>query len=174
MGALTTALCVCLSTTSLNPVEDVAVDRVDLIEINHYYDDKGRHVLDQIIFYDWCAEEGRFQVRDWRMLKRTSQIPFRDYRTNDYVAIWHDPHDGEVLRRVSAKSLRETWTQYDPEIAERDHLPKEKRKKLLKFVKHKVDTTPVSPAEPVSPSASSGSIMPQGISGAADSVNRGR
>ena len=154
MGALPMAMFVSLATTSLNPIEAVAVDEVDLIEINHYYDDKGRHVLDQIIFYDWSAQKSRYQGRDWRMLKRPTQIPYRDWRSRTYVAVWHDPHDGEVLRRVVAKSFRETWTQYDPEIVERDHLPKEKRRKLLKFIKY--STPPAtSVAEPVSPSATS-------------------
>jgi len=152
VGALPMAMFVSLATTSLNPVEAVAVDEVDLIEINHYFDDKGRHVLDQIIFYDWSAQQSRYQVRDWRMLKRPTQIPYRDWRSRTYVAVWHDPHDGEVLRQVIAKAFRETWTQYDPEIVERDYLPKEKRKKLLKFIKRSV-ASETSVAEPVSPSS---------------------
>lgn len=129
----TTALVVCLSAVSLTPVEDLVLDRVDLVEINHYYDDKGRHVLDQIIFYDWSQRHGRYQVRDWRMLKHETQIPRRDWEGQGFVAIWHDPIDGDVLRKVQAKSLRETWTQYDPEIVQRDSLPKDSRRKLTKL-----------------------------------------
>jgi hypothetical protein len=34
-------------------VEDVLVDHVDKITLNHYYDAKGKFVLDQIIFWDF-------------------------------------------------------------------------------------------------------------------------
>jgi hypothetical protein len=38
--------------------------------------------------------------------------------------------DGEQIRHIRSKSIRETWTQYDPELVEREFLPKEKRKEL--------------------------------------------
>ena len=130
---IVTQLALCASTLSLNPIEDVVFDRVDLVEVNHYYDDKGRHVLDQVIFYDWSATTGRYQVRDWRMLKRRAQIPRRNWRLGHYMSIWHDPLGEDVMRRIHAINMHETWTQYDPEIIERDHLPKEKRRLLTKL-----------------------------------------
>lgn len=130
MGTLTASFAVCLAATCLNPIEDVADERVDLVEVNHFYDDKGRLVFDQIIFYDWEAELGRYNVRAWRLLKKPAQVPHRDWQSRDFVAIWHD---GEVLRKVHAESIRETWTQYDPELLEREYLPKEKRRELRKL-----------------------------------------
>ncbi|MBP63638.1 MAG: hypothetical protein CMJ62_19110 [Planctomycetaceae bacterium] len=112
---------------SLHPAQDVAVDEVDLIELNHFYDDRGRLVLDQVIFYDWCVVEARFQVRDWRLLKSPAQIPRKNWRRGDFFTVWHD---GDLLREVHAKGIHETWTQYDPELVEREFLPKEKRQKL--------------------------------------------
>lgn len=131
MGS-STSLALCLSVICLNPVEDLPTDRVDLVELNHYYNDKGRHVLDQLIFYDWSSHAGRFQIRDWRMVKRASQIPHRDWRLGHFVAVWHDPLEGNVLRKMHAMSMRETWTQYDPEIVERSFLKKDKRRKLAR------------------------------------------
>jgi hypothetical protein len=118
---------------------DITVDRVDLIEVNHYYDEQGRHVFDQTIFYDWSAEQSRYNVRAFRMLKSPGQMPHRDWRGGGYVAIWHD---GSVLRKVEASTFRESWTQYDPELVERDYLPKDQRRELLK---------PVLPAGPWEP-----------------------
>ena len=125
-------LTLCLSMVSLNPIEDLPTDHVDLVELNHYYNEKGRHVLDQVIFYDWSSEAGRYQIRDWRMIKRVSQIPRREWRLGGYVAVWHDPLEGNVLRKMHAANLRETWTQYDPEIVERSFLKKDKRRKLAR------------------------------------------
>jgi hypothetical protein len=103
---------------------------VDLIEINHFYDDHGRLVFDQIIYYDWSPAESRYHVRAWRLLKQKAQIPHRNWEHGDYVAVWHD---GDLLRKVRAQSIRESWTQYDPELAEREFLPKEKRRELRKL-----------------------------------------
>ena len=57
------------------PAAQAKVDRspfleevVDLIEINHLFDSRGGHSLDQIIFWDF-DDQGRLAVVDWRLLK---------------------------------------------------------------------------------------------------------
>jgi hypothetical protein len=114
---------------ALAPTNDVAHDVVDLIEVNHFYDEHGRLVFDQVIFYDWCGSQCRYQVRAWRLLKTPAQVPQKNFHTGEYETVWHD---GDVLRRVRAKSFRESWTQHDPELRERDYLPKDKRAELYK------------------------------------------
>lgn len=121
------AILLCLASVSTPHFE--ATERVDLIEINHFYDEHAKPVFHQVIFYDWCPVESRYQVRAWRLLKSHHQLPQRRWQQRDYMASWHD---GDVFRQVTAKSVRETWTQYDPELLEREHLPKEKRRELLK------------------------------------------
>jgi len=112
---------------SIVPLDDVARESVDLIELNHFYDEHGRLVFDQVIFYDWSIGETRYNVRAWRLVKNPSQLPQREWDSDSYSAIWQD---GEQIRNLRSKSLRETWTQYDPELLEREYLPKEKRKEL--------------------------------------------
>ncbi|MBW3596936.1 MAG: hypothetical protein KY475_06630 [Planctomycetes bacterium] len=131
MDALSAALALCLSAAALTPAEEVAIDQVDLVEVNHFYDEHGRRVFDQVIFYDWSPGAGRYQVRAWRLLKSQSQFPIKNWERGDFTAVWHD---GEVLREVRAASFRETWTQYDPELVERDYLPKDRRRELMKPV----------------------------------------
>lgn len=131
MSATTTHIAYLLAYLTLNPVEDVATDRVDLIEVNHFFDEQGKHVFDQIIFYDWSAQYSRYNVRAWRLLKNQAQMPQRDWRRDEFVTVWHD---GAVLRKVRAETIRESWTQYDPELAERAYLPKEQRRELRKFI----------------------------------------
>lgn len=116
------------------PGGSVLRDSVDLVEVNHYHDPRGQHVFDQLIFYDWSSQQRRFQVRAWRLIKSDSQLPLRDHRTGTWMVRWHD--DG-VLREVTAASRRETWTQYDPELIERENLPQEQR----------LDLSPVRPAQ---------------------------
>ena len=126
---MNSALLIAIAATCLHPSADVATDKVDLIEINHFFDEQGRLVFDQIIFYDWVPIENRYHVRAWRLLKSPAQIPRRDWASGDFLTIWHD---GEVLRKVRSKGIHETWTQYDPELLEREYLPKEKRRELQK------------------------------------------
>jgi hypothetical protein len=121
----TIGLLACLC--GLPPREDVASEQVDLIEVNHFYDDQGRHVFDQVIFYDWDENHSRHMVRAWRLVKNPSQLPQRNWKDDTYSALWYD---NDALRKVQAKSMRESWTQYDPELVEREYLPKEKRKEL--------------------------------------------
>jgi hypothetical protein len=129
VNGLATSLAVMLTATTYQPAENVTTDEVDLIEVNHFHDEHGRLVFDQVIFYDWSTVDCRYQVCAWRLLKTPAQIPYRHWSREGFVTTWHD---GDVLRRVCGKSFRETWTQFDPELVERDFLPKDRRRELRK------------------------------------------
>lgn len=103
---------------------DTLRDQVDVVELNRFYDDEGRHVFDQVIWYDW--EIDRHQVTDWRLVKGHEAPQAMNGR---WASVWYD---NDRLRIVEATSKRETWTQFDPELAEREVRPKEKRRGLSK------------------------------------------
>jgi hypothetical protein len=143
----------CLFLLSIIPHDSVFRESFDLVEYNHFYDEYGRLVFDQVIFYDWCEDftipaikeerhfetgellvEGkdkevvsRYNVVAWRLVKHPTQVPYRDWLLGGYSIFWQD---GEQIRLVNSKNYRETWTQYDPELVERTFLPKEKRREL--------------------------------------------
>jgi hypothetical protein len=104
-------------------------ERVDLIEVNHHHDENCRLIMTQQIFYEW--NRGRYDVIAWRMVKSPIQLPYRDWQDGGYVCFWKD---GDIMRKVRAEAFRETWTQAglsgDPEVNEREMLPKERRKEL--------------------------------------------
>jgi hypothetical protein len=127
VSPISTTVCAALVSLAIAPREDVARESVDLIELNHFYDEHGRLVFDQVIFYDWSAPAARYNVRAWRLVKNPAQLPQRDWSAGGYSAMWQD---GEQLRHIQSSSFRETWTQYDPELVEREYLPKERRKEL--------------------------------------------
>ena len=112
---------------AIAPHETVLREQCDLIEVNSFIDESGREVFLQAIYYDWSGEDWR--VRDWRLIKHPSQLPARDHSAGDYVATWQD---GDRLRQVRATQIRESWTQYDPELEARERLPKEMRRGLRK------------------------------------------
>ncbi|MBC8352016.1 MAG: hypothetical protein H8E66_08495 [Planctomycetes bacterium] len=126
-------IAVCMTALTLSPADELTVDQVDLVEVNHFYDDQGRLVFDQVIYYDWSERHSRYQVRDWRLLKTPAQIPLRDWRSGGYVSEWEDFKQRGGLRRIRSKSVRETWTQYDPELVEREFLAQEKREELTRI-----------------------------------------
>jgi hypothetical protein len=116
-----------IAALAISPANDVLRESVDLIELNHFYDEHGKLIFDQVIFYDWSASDDRYQVRAWRLVKSPDILPSRDFARGGYACVWID---GSAVRSVLAGEYRETWTQWDVEVAEREILPKEKRKEL--------------------------------------------
>ncbi len=98
--------------------------RVDMIELNHFVDEDGREVFRQVIFYEWSKSHKRLHVRAWRLVKKPSQLPQQRWDPPMYQCTWHD--DG-LLRQVWAPTMRETWTQRDPERVNRKFLPEDQR-----------------------------------------------
>lgn len=111
------------------PFTPTIEDRCDVAELNHFYDENGRLIFDQVIYYKWSSHTERHEVIAWRLVKHESQIPARDWEGGGYVAVFSD---GDISRRVRSDSFRESWTQYDPELAEREYLDKAKRCELRK------------------------------------------
>lgn len=123
-------LALLLTFAAVDPGNLVLEETCDCVELNHFYDDDGRHVFDQVIFYAWDGR--RHQVLDWRLVKEPSLRPQRLWsaREERWQCLWADGQNRDQLRRVLASSFRETWTQFDPELAEREFLPKEDRRLL--------------------------------------------
>jgi len=111
------------------PVDEITTDEVDRVELSHVYDDCGRRTLSQLIFYDWDAERGRFDLVAWRLYdeKTAGQRPTYQHYNRRWESLWYD---GQTLRRVRPRAFTERWDQFDPELRERDHLPKDRRRKL--------------------------------------------
>lgn len=90
-------------------------ERVDMIELNHHYDDLGRHNYDQVIFYEWCPEYKRFHVIAWCLVDdEGKRLPQRSAARRDWTVSWRE-RDASVQREVKANLFRETWSQIDPE-----------------------------------------------------------
>lgn len=105
------------------PHETVLHDSADLIEVNAYFDEDGRAVFTQLIFYDWT--DGAYRVFAWRMVKHPRCVPVYDAARGCYVSLMRE---GELIRQVTAPSVRWTWTQHDPEVADRQFLGKCQRR----------------------------------------------
>lgn len=99
----------------------VVEEPVDLIELNHFHDPCGRHVYDQVIFYNVAPETGKFHVRAWCLIEDReplSRRPIMDPRSSIVRVEWWDDQQ-QLMRRLSSKLYRESWTQIDPERSDR-------------------------------------------------------
>ncbi len=108
-------ICATISTKSNHSVDEF----VDLIELNHFYDQRGRLVYDQVIFYELAPETGRFQVRAWCLVEDRECLnrrPVKNDKTQLYQVDWFDT-DQRLLRKITSRLYRESWTQVDPERA---------------------------------------------------------
>ncbi len=107
-------------------------ERVDLIELNHFYDDLGRHAFDQVIFYEWSPDFRRFHVIAWSLVEGDLQrLPSRVPGSDDTRVQWFD-RDARVNRQVQAKLYRETWSQQDPERANKRLIDEKYRLSLMR------------------------------------------
>jgi hypothetical protein len=106
--------------------------RVDLIELNHRYDDQGRHCYDQVIFYEWSPDYRRYHVVAWCLVDNgLSRLPALDHNKNRYVVKWFDRDSGQH-RVLWAPIYRETWSDWDPERANKELMDEKYRVSLMR------------------------------------------
>jgi hypothetical protein len=136
MNAILLLVC-CVLPPDLPHVED----EVDTLETNHVYSaETGCRNFTQLLGWHGMAES----VGWWRMVKQfkpgeselgeSQMVPVRS-PGGGYVVMFHE---GSTLRVVRAKHVMEWHGQVDVEVAEREELPKEKRR----------DLRPVPPLKP--------------------------
>jgi hypothetical protein len=114
--------------------QPIAHDHVDLVELNAFYDCNGRFVYEQVIFYEWRPDLQRYHVRAWCLVDDRDLLdrrPQRGYRSGLWVVRWQD-RDQNVLRTITATHYRRSWSQVDPERANKRLLPESERRALIK------------------------------------------
>lgn len=119
------------------PQDIVLSDSFEKVEVNHFYDTEGKQVFDQVIWYDWDYLLNQHKVEAWRIMKTPGYFPVLNRQNGYYESLFiHDDN----IHRVKAKYLIETWTQFDPELVDRETYKKElrldlqSRKKKVKTV----------------------------------------
>jgi hypothetical protein len=111
-----------------------AVEQVDLIELNHFHDCLGRHVYDQVIFYEWSEEQREYHVRAWCLVEdreAANRRPSQSYSDERFYVRWYD-RDQNLNRCIASLYFRESWTQVDPERANKRLLDERQRTSLVK------------------------------------------
>lgn len=114
---------------TLVPHDSATVDRVEVIELNHYHDDHAKHVFDQLIGWNRNTGDEYYHVEWWVLWKPGHTPVSRNYATGNWEATYTT---GIHLRKLVAPTFVETWTQYDPELYDRQFWPVSQRKGLSK------------------------------------------
>ena len=108
-------------------------EQVDMIELNHFYDDQGQHQYDQVIFYEWSPDYGRFHVIAWSLIENDfNRMPVKLPGSGEYSARWYD-RDAGMHREVRSPLFRESWSQVDPERANKKLISEKYRVSLLRM-----------------------------------------
>jgi hypothetical protein len=92
---------------ALTQLGTVPSEYVDLIEVNHQHDDCGNYTFTQIIAWDFARDTQKPHVRGWELVRN-----FMPQTANGVVR-----YESETMR-IHSKTLRESWTQIDPERRE--------------------------------------------------------
>lgn len=107
-------------------------DSVDVIEINECLHRPGAQgTLLQVIFWEFNLYKSEYHVVAWRMWKPQQSHPVYDHKAKKYVLIFWDDRD-DVIRCVTATSYRASFTEYDPEVQNRDIHHRNHRRRLTK------------------------------------------
>lgn len=98
-----------------------------VMEINHRYDDQGRHCYDQIILWDWNPQYRRHHVALWLLIDQTRHEMPRKVGDMWYFTI---PKLEGPQVKIKSKIRRETWTDYDPERKDKELFDEKYRRGL--------------------------------------------
>lgn len=116
------------------PQDAVLRDRCDLIEVNAFHDQDAKLIFTQCLFWDWCPTRSCHRICDWKLIRQNrdqfdaKNITIkRDFSTGEWVATWSDDSGP---REVRAATYRDSLTQFDPELLDRDKHPVQERRKL--------------------------------------------
>lgn len=125
--------------------DNTLVDNVTTIEVNTFYDEHAKRIFDQIVYWD----NMKFSISDypqiyevygvvaWKLIKgdsfNTGEISIK-HKNGLYYAEWYTISNYRFVKHiVIANQFRRTWTQEDPELVNREVIPKEKRRKLKEW-----------------------------------------
>ena len=102
----------------------VTHEHVDSIEINHFHNECGQHVYTQLIMWEFDWASGEDHCRAWKLIDAETMVKGK-------TAAWFDA-DARMQRKITAGYVRETFTQHDPERANKKILDERNRVGLIK------------------------------------------
>jgi MarR-like DNA-binding transcriptional regulator SgrR of sgrS sRNA len=105
--------------------------RCDMLELNHFHDYEGRPAFDQVILWKWDQLYSEYHVSEYYMVDQgksteDNRVPQKNYSSGLYEA-W------KGTNKVIAPHYRESWTQIDPERADKKKLDERLRVRTFQY-----------------------------------------
>lgn len=115
------------------PLNLTTHEHVDAIELNHFFDQRGHLVYDQLVFWERNPANGRFQVRAWCLVDDRETLNRRPLKNDNglYECFAVDSNE-RLTRRIVSRVFRESWSQTDPEREDKKHHHESLRIELVK------------------------------------------
>lgn len=115
------------------PLNLTTHEHVDAIELNHFFDQRGHLVYDQVVFFERTPTTGRFQVRAWCLVDDREALNRRPEKNDNglYECFMVDSNE-RLTRRIVSRVFRESWTQIDPEREDKKRHAESLRIELVK------------------------------------------
>jgi len=93
------------------------VERVDLIELNHFYSHCASKVFSQVIFWDVDPATRKLHARGYRLVNTDEDLPIKNELNGEYetrfIRTYRDQQS--VSWKIRSNMFRESWIQIDPE-----------------------------------------------------------
>lgn len=132
------ALVLCALVGDYDPRKSTPVDHVNMIEVNHVYNELGNESICQLILWEWkdsvnykdCfgnIHKGLYVVVQWYRFQ-DGMMP-QQTKGGNYQCLFFDYRE-QIFRIVKAESFVETYTIHDPEVTNSRIFPRKKRRKL--------------------------------------------
>jgi hypothetical protein len=110
--------------------EPAIVEHTDMVEVNHFHNIQGDPAFTQVIFWKWYHDKAEYHVRSWTMHEKLSI-------SGKTVSFF----DGQSHRKITSAHFKESWSQSDPERADKEHVAETERIRLVPRV--------IKPVEPM-------------------------
>lgn len=121
----------------------VTEEHVDMIEYNNLYDENGDALLDQIVLWNWDIHDKAYRCCDFAVVGTPPPQPNKpgekkDCKPSSEMNYPMKMPNGSYRTIVSklgrtrviySNLMRETWTQFDPEVADQEHIQRHQRVK---------------------------------------------
>lgn len=100
-----------------NPYSSFLEERFDLVETNHFYDDKESIVFVQLVFREYDPDLDRFKIQAWRMMKTHEQIKLNTKQLEEFQKFVNSKDDfGLEIQGILPRnnSLKPAYNHYTP------------------------------------------------------------
>lgn len=86
-------------------LDNTIVDRFDMVEVNHFYNEWGFEVWSQVVFWDWHDLHKTFHVQHWIMMRDAYEITEEGKKKHEELVREAESKYKDVNTRMALRSV---------------------------------------------------------------------